>query len=436
MHLQELIDWLGRSLPGLTGAMIAGLVAIICLIGGLSLAHRTRKQLWPDDELAVPESIYSVSTTDDPFTFSRLYRSLRRLTNWWGVNALASAVLLVLTVLFATVALAPLADQAQWIVAGSAVFLIGGGAGVAELVSRYKDNPFRAVRTLPAAFYILLNAFGSLAALYLIYVYRAKLGFADDQGKWLEDSGTLVQAVMLAGFSSLLFFRTALFKFRVGDSDLSIGPSIFLDTLQGAADRAVDRVMAKPRADFVHDLMRDISFEKASVILPGHCIALMQNLSNEESQGINRVVSGLRNDKEMPDKMKALNLGLALLTVVGEKVLWTAVDGLRDDLQDSTAKLLKEVADVMNEVSFDRARKMLPDYCFALWSKPIPQEQQDKFRDDAKALSLLPEVPEEYKALLLGIRLARLTDGATLRKAVEDLTIAIRIPPALPSPST
>jgi hypothetical protein len=326
----------------------------------------------------------------------------------------------------------------EWVVAYSFAFLIGGGAGMAELISRYKDSPLRAVRTIPAVFYISLNAFGSVAALYLIYIYRVKLGFNDAKAgdDWSRDPGILVQAVMLAGFSSLLFFRTALFNFRVGDADLAIGPSVFLDTLLAAADRAVDRVMARPRATFVHDLMGDISFEKAAAILPSHCIALMQNLASNETQAIARTVSSLRNDKDMPDKIKALNLGLALLSVVGEKVLETAIDGLKRDLQDSTARLLEIVAKVMHGILFERARKMLPEYCFALWSKPLPPDQRDTFNLEMKALSLIADVPEEYKSLLLGIRLVRLTDGATLEKAVTDLENTLKAPLALPSPNT
>ena len=134
----------------------------------------------------------------------------------------------------------------------------------------------------------------------------------------------------------------------------------------------------------------------------------------------------------MPDKIKALNLGLALLTVVGEEVLSTAVSGLDVDLQDSTARLLQEVAIVMHSVSFEEARRMLPQYCFALWSKAVPDEMQEKVRAEATALGLLQDVPEEYKVLILGIRLARLTDGTTLRKAVEDLGASINAAPGLP----
>jgi hypothetical protein len=297
--------------------------------------------------------------------------------------------------------------------------------GAAELISRYRDAPDRALRTMPSFFYIALNAGGSLAALYLIYVFRVTLGFADETtGAWKADPINLVKAVMLAGFSSLLFFRTSLFKFKAGDSDLAIGPSIVLDTLLGAADRAVDRAMAQPRADFVHGLMSDISFEKASVILPSHCLSLMQNVTNEETQRVAGVVNELRSKNEMPDKIKALNLGLALLSVVGQKVLNTAVTSLKHDLQSDlqgNSEFVRQATDAMQMISFEPARRMLPPYIRALWPTEISKEAWDKLVLDLKALSEMTDVSDIFKSLILGIRLARLTDVQTLRKAVEDL---------------
>jgi hypothetical protein len=308
--------------------------------------------------------------------------------------------------------------QGSWLIKYLFAFGIGGGVGAAELVSRYKDRPERAITTYPAAFYVLVNGLGSLIALYLISVFPEWLKW-ESLDKW--DTGTTVKAVLLAGFSAILFFRTSLFKLRVGDSDLAVGPSIVLDSLLVAADRAVDRVMAQPRAEFVQGLLGNVSFEKAASILPAHCLALMQNVSGSESQRIAGVVNALRAEKDMPDKIKSFNLGLILLTVVGERVLQIAVKGLQADLQDSTAVLMNNVAEVMANVQFERAFSILPDYCFTIWPKPIEDGVKVKFMEDARALAKLPEVPPEYKVVLLGIRLARLTDGATLEKAVQDL---------------
>lgn len=411
---------------GLLGSLAAGFVAIILLIAGLCAIRESIKRFF--------QSSMGEGPANGPGAPTAPASPLRGLLRW-GAFAVLAVCFLVGSAACIFIAVFPYQGHWGWIAAYSFVFLIGGSVGAAELVSRYRDKPTRALLTAPAVFYMSLNAFGSVAALALIYVFREKLGFAstDSAHDWADNETNLVSAVLLAGFSSLVFFRSSIFKFRAGDSDFPIGPSIVLDALLGAADRAVDRVMAEPRATFVNDLMRDIAFDKAVIMLPGLCIALMQNLSSEESQRIAGVVNKLRSDKETPNKIKTLNLGLELLTVVGETVLQTAVRGLGGDLQDSTAKLVQEVTSVMASVSFERARRTLPSYCFALWPNDVPSDAQQKLLLDLKALSELTELPDEYKSLLLGIRLARLTDGDTLRKAVNDLGAAIKAQPA-PSP--
>jgi len=395
---------------GVPGRIVAGLAAVITVLVGLRLSVQAlrRATYWPTEGAIQSWEIVSY------------INALVPLVVFAGMFVLMGFV-------FGGVALSPFYESTDWVLAYAFVAFFGGAVGAAELIARYKDRPYRAVQTAPAFFYISLNALAGCAALYLIYVFRRKLNFddSDNPGQWPTEPSYLVQAVLLAGFSSLLFFRTSLFKLRVGEDDLAIGPSIVLDTLLGAADRAVDRVMAEPRAELIHELMGTVSFDKAVAILPGHCLALMQNVSTDETQRIVGVVNSLRANKEMPDKIKSLNLGLALLTVVGEDVLRTAVYRLEADLQDSTAWLSKEVAKVMKPVVFERARKVLPSYCFGLWSKPIDPADQATLASEMTALSAMQDVHAEYKSLILGIRVVRLTDGTILRKAVEDLSSII-----------
>lgn len=394
---------------GMAGTVVAGLGGIVCVIASIGFGFRLLRLLAAGRAIADEQIDYASIVT----------------------LVLVTLALIGVGLILLSGTLAAVSQDAAWLVAYVVVFLAGGSVGAAELISRYRDKPTRAISTAPAVFYVIINAGGSCIALYLIYVFRVKLGFADPQGGWSPEPGMLVQAVLIAGFSSLLFFRTSLFKLRVGDSDLAVGPSIVLDALLGAADRAVDRVMAEPRAQFVHAVMGDVAFEKAIAILPAHCLALMQNVSGEETQRIVGVVNALRADKDMPDKIKTLNIGLALLTVVGEEVLRTAVKGLEADLQDTTSKLLPQVAEIMHGVSFNHARSMLPSYCFALYSKIVPSDQQEKLAAETKMLAELNDVPEDYKATLLGIKLVRMTDGATLKKAVQDLGPSIKVSPKL-----
>jgi hypothetical protein len=195
---------------------------------------------------------------------------------------------------------------------------IGVLVGVGELVSRYRDAPEQAVRTVPAAIYIALNAAAAIAAFFLVLAYDVVPGRGD---------APAISRVMLAGFGAMAFFRTSIFTTRVGDQDVSIGPVAFLQIVLHAADRAVDRLRADARASAVSQCMAGVSFEAAQEALPAFCMALMQNVSPDEQQKASEAIQ-LLEASAMDDTTKAKNLGLILMNVVGEKVLLTAVSNL------------------------------------------------------------------------------------------------------------
>lgn len=148
------------------------------------------------------------------------------------------------------------------------VFLFGGLVGVAELVSRYRDDPFRAMRSRPALLYVAVNAMAGVAALELVDRFRV---FAETTYEPQREA----YEVLLAGFGAMVFFRSAIFTVRVGGSDVAIGPGGMLQSILHMADRATDRRMALDRAPAVKRLMADISFIRAKQALPVLCAALM-----------------------------------------------------------------------------------------------------------------------------------------------------------------
>ena len=83
--------------------------------------------------------------------------------------------------------------------------ILGGLVGAAELISRYRDAPVRAMYNQPAAIYIALNVAASIAALKLIHVYGWKFGIAaTGEGLRWAQAG-------IAGTSAMALFRTSLF---------------------------------------------------------------------------------------------------------------------------------------------------------------------------------------------------------------------------------
>jgi hypothetical protein len=207
------------------------------------------------------------------------------------------------------------------------VLAIGVMVGTGELVARYRDDPFKAVLSVPAGLYVVFNAAAAISALALIRVFGWQFGLADAS----EEAQDWIQ-VIVAGFGAMALFRSSLFVVRIGDEDVGVGPSGFLQVMLIAADRGVDRSRAKVRAAIVTRVMKGVSYDKANAALPSTCIALMQNLSVGEQEEIKRAVSALTN-ADMEPGAKVLALGLLLMNYVGDSVLEEAVRSLGDDIK-------------------------------------------------------------------------------------------------------
>ena len=167
-----------------------------------------------------------------------------------------------------------------WLVA---VLFCGGGVGASELIARYKDAPFTALRTAAAGWYVLVNAAAAAAAYILIVEFDV---FHDATHKeWTE--------LLVAVFGSMAFFRSSLFTMKVGEADVAVGPGIFFQVLLHATDRSCDRGRAEPRAALARDIMQGVSFDQAREALPNLCFELMQNVPPDELQQFRQAVDAL-----------------------------------------------------------------------------------------------------------------------------------------------
>jgi hypothetical protein len=101
-----------------------------------------------------------------------------------------------------------------------------------------------------------------------------------------------------------------------------------------AADRAVDRRRAKVRNQVVTELMSDVSFDKGYQALPAYCFGLMQNLPRDDQKAAGEEIKHIQQG-QIPARAKSLLLGLALLNVVGEDVLRSAVKTLGPDIRET-----------------------------------------------------------------------------------------------------
>ena len=266
-------------------------------------------------------------------------------------------------------------------------FGFGLAIGVSELVSRYKDSPMHALLTRPALLYVGLNGAASLGALALVRLF----GWMDDAGGG-DPTKRLVLQSLASGFGAMGVFRTSLFTVRVGNADIGVGPVAFLQIMLSAADRACDRILARPRASDVQDIMSDVSFARAKQALPSLCFALMQNVSSEEQEAFSTAVIKLEK-AEMEDLLKAYSLGLVLMNVVGKDVLKQAVNILRDDISVPPRQMVQSIAtlQLLRTTRFDSARQII-DSCTILTRKT----------SDAALAAALAKVLEKIDAMTVG----------------------------------
>jgi hypothetical protein len=212
------------------------------------------------------------------------------------------------------------------------VAALGGLVGGGELVSRYRDAPAGALSTTPALLYILINVAASTSALFLIHVFNWHFGVTsgDAPVRWTQ--------VGIAGTGAMALFRSSLFTVHVGDRDIAVGPISFLQVFRDAADREVDRFRAKARSESVANLMENIDYRRAFEGLPTYCLALMQNVADEDQKKMLQALALLDSDQTIDTAIKVRILGLQLMNVVGPNVLIAAVESLRKQMAIETSQ--------------------------------------------------------------------------------------------------
>jgi hypothetical protein len=202
--------------------------------------------------------------------------------------------------------------------------IIGAVVGLAELVSRYRDQPRALFLCASSWIYILLNATASLVVLYLAETMQWDFGIKGQKTVMIIRLG-------VASFAAMALLRTSLFNLKTEGQIVSIGPSAILESLLGAADRGVDRRRAISRSKDASEIMKGFPFEKGQAALCTLVLTLLQNASPQEQQKLRDAVKALQQSREMTDSQKAVNLGLLLMNLVGPAVVRSAVDVIRGE---------------------------------------------------------------------------------------------------------
>ena len=305
--------------------------------------------------------------------------------------------------------------------------LFGAMVGACELIGRYRDAPFDAIQNPAALAYVTVNAVAAAVAYAIIVRLDWSFGAA-------AASKPLVQAAV-AGFGAMAFFRSSLFNVMVGDTDVAVGPAILFQILMFATDRAVDRARGQARSDLAADIMRGVSFALAKEALPNYCFELMQNVPLSEQQNFRQAVDAMaaKPASDMRDSVKALNLGLMLMNVVGKSVLATAVRALGERIQGPSALELP-VLGALRGVLFERAFPTLVTVCFVMSKYGSADEQDARHTAVTKAGDALrndPLMDDTTKVTMLALALQQQVDDSVLMSALAQLDSALRAPPVV-----
>jgi hypothetical protein len=210
------------------------------------------------------------------------------------------------------------------------VACIGVFVGLAELVSRYRDQPSAVLFAPSAWLYMVLNGAASLAALSFAKTMGWDFGMADASQRALI-------LILLCGFGAMGLIRTSFANIAVSGKDVSIGFVTVLDSLLYAADRGVDRARSRQRIKVATRIMRDVEFENAREALPATVLASLQNVSVVEAQKLRETLSAIAESDQTP-LPKNIQLGLTLMNLAGPAALQEAVTSLHHDGSPQSAK--------------------------------------------------------------------------------------------------
>lgn len=220
----------------------------------------------------------------------------------------------------------------------SAIF--GATVGVAEIISRYRDEPLKACRSFYGLGYIYINAILGICALLLIWHYPAKFGFSPGSRPETFSSA------LLAGFGASLVMRTRLMVLKGADNkDVSIGPDLVIKYLLNMVDQYVDRYRAAARHHIVFNSLPELialgnilgGFKSVADYLLVSLLAL-QNLEDERKKQLGEIFSNY-DRQPLPDIIKYLAMGFVFLTVVGEDRYIEIIQNTSTNLTRATTAL-------------------------------------------------------------------------------------------------
>lgn len=217
-------------------------------------------------------------------------------------------------------------------------FVIGTGTALVELLSRYKDEPFKVIAQSHFAWvYMGLNGVLALGAHWVL--------LTTDWGTDATPVDNMTLAIS-AGLSAAVILRSRVFTAQLGNEQVSIGPGYVVDQLLTIIDKQIDRRRALQRVQIVIEAMEGKDFEKAKTYASTMITGSRQNLSLQEQKDLGDQIREVH-DRRISEQEKAYALGFILLDFMGEGFL------------DEIARRLPKVR-LVSETSLDGESMEIP----------------------------------------------------------------------------
>jgi hypothetical protein len=218
-------------------------------------------------------------------------------------------------------------EVAQQLVDLLLVALLSALAACAELVSRYRDAPLRAIGSPPGLLYAAINILVGLAAYAVILVFGWTFGTPVEATERVR-----LARIVVAGLGSAALFRTSLnFTVRQGTREWNVGPNAVRAALLRSVDSAIDRRRATHRLSATRPRPNDvdgISFSEDLFALTELCSHALQSLDRAEAQRLGAFLRELKARDELSERVRVEMYCLELRNWVGERALDAAINKL------------------------------------------------------------------------------------------------------------
>lgn len=263
----------------------------------------------------------------------RLVNNKSTTLKWLEVKTTSFASLLLITLLILDFCfkITPLNDYLY-------VLILGGIFSGIELASRYKDEPIDAINCLPGFIYILINGLICCFGYFLIITFDLNIQVSD----YLTATAQKASDIIFASLTSFLVMRSSFLRLGTESNQADLGLNIIIKKLILIVDRQVDRYQASSRAINITTLLENVSFKQLEIQVFPLCLQVMQNVPQEEIDEINEELEKLSifeekdEYKKEKEKISKLSAGLKIYSLVGNKVLETAIKRLELEDESST----------------------------------------------------------------------------------------------------